>query len=181
MNIIEIALLVLVVGIVILIACQHTKLKNLEERTEDTFSRVQGIVNELRSGKWSRKHFCKSLLSKYATAQTPSLLLHYVGVPPKKECIFVDTLQAKGLRPTGNRLETLRLSGLKRGGKYMETILISILSSLIVSIVVCYFYGRTFLRKVDEGTKDLVDTAKKLMNDIVATTRGKSIGGDGNQ
>lgn len=63
----------------------------------------------------------------------------------------------------------------------METILISILSSLIVSIVVCYFYGRTFLRKVDEGTKDLVDTAKKLMNDIVATTTGQSIGGDGNQ
>lgn len=51
MNIIEIALLVLVVGIVIWIAWQHAELRNLKERTEDTFSRVQGIVNELRSGK----------------------------------------------------------------------------------------------------------------------------------
>ena len=51
MNIIEIALVALMVGIIIWIAWQHTKLKNLEERTEDTFSRVQGIVNELRSGK----------------------------------------------------------------------------------------------------------------------------------
>ena len=51
MNIIEIALVALMVGIVIWMAWQHTKLNNLEERTEDTFSRVQGIVNELRSGK----------------------------------------------------------------------------------------------------------------------------------
>ena len=51
MNIIDIALLVLVVGIVIWIACQHTKLKNLEKRTEDTFSRVQGIINRERAGK----------------------------------------------------------------------------------------------------------------------------------
>ncbi len=63
----------------------------------------------------------------------------------------------------------------------METILISILSSLIVSIAVCNFYGRALLREVDEGTEDLVATAKKLINDIVATTTGQSIGGDGNQ
>ena len=51
MNIIEIALVSIMVVILVWMACQHTKLKNLEERTKDTFSRVQGIVNELRSGK----------------------------------------------------------------------------------------------------------------------------------
>ena len=51
MNIIGIALVALMVGIIIWIAWQHTKLKNLEERTEDTFSRVQGIINKERSGK----------------------------------------------------------------------------------------------------------------------------------
>lgn len=38
-------------ALAIIVAIQHAKLKNLEERTKDTFSRVQGIVNELRSGK----------------------------------------------------------------------------------------------------------------------------------
>ena len=51
MNIIEIALVALMVGIVIWIAWQHTKLKNLEERTKDTFSRVQGIINRERAEK----------------------------------------------------------------------------------------------------------------------------------
>ena len=51
MNIIEIALVALMVGIIIWIAWQHTKLKNLEERTKDTLSRVQGIINKERSGK----------------------------------------------------------------------------------------------------------------------------------
>lgn len=51
MNIIEIALVAIMVVILVWMACQHTKLKNLEERTEDTFSRVQGIINKERSGK----------------------------------------------------------------------------------------------------------------------------------
>ena len=51
MNIIEIALVALMVGIVIWMSRQHTKLKNLEERTNDTFSRVQGIINKERAEK----------------------------------------------------------------------------------------------------------------------------------
>ena len=51
MSIIEIALAALMVGIVIWMARQHTKLKNLEERTNDTFSRVQDFINEERAEK----------------------------------------------------------------------------------------------------------------------------------
>lgn len=52
----------------------------------------------------------------------------------------------------------------------METILISILSSLIVSIVVCYLCGRYLLNVFDGCLKDLTDTGKRLMDEIVDTT-----------
>ena len=52
----------------------------------------------------------------------------------------------------------------------METILISILSSLIVSIAVCNFYGRALLNVFDGCLKDLTDTGKRLMDEIVDTT-----------
>ena len=51
MNSVEIALVALMVGIVIWMAWQHAELRNLKERTKDTFSRVQGIINKERSGK----------------------------------------------------------------------------------------------------------------------------------
>ena len=51
MNGIEIALVALMVVILVWTVCQHTKLKNLEERTNDTFSRVQGIINKERAEK----------------------------------------------------------------------------------------------------------------------------------
>ena len=63
----------------------------------------------------------------------------------------------------------------------MEIILISILTSLIVSIVVCYLCGRYLLYVFDGCLKDLTDTGKRLMDDIVATTTEQSIGGDENQ
>ena len=67
-------------------------------------------------------------------------------------------------------MATLRLSGLKRGGKYMETILISILTSITVSRVVCYLCGRYLLHVFDGCLKDLTDTGKQLMDEIVTTT-----------
>ena len=51
MNGIEITLAALMVLIIVWMARQHTKLKNLEERTNDTFSRVQGIINRERAKK----------------------------------------------------------------------------------------------------------------------------------
>lgn len=38
-------------ALAIIVAIQHTELRNLKERTKDTFSRVQGIINKERSGK----------------------------------------------------------------------------------------------------------------------------------
>lgn len=51
MNIIEIALVAIMVVILVWMACQHTKLKNLEERTKDTFSGVQKIIDRERAEK----------------------------------------------------------------------------------------------------------------------------------
>ena len=38
-------------ALAIIVAIQRSKLRNLEERTEDTFSRVQGIINKERAEK----------------------------------------------------------------------------------------------------------------------------------
>ena len=51
MNIIEIALVALMVGIVIWMAWHEYRLDRLERRTKDTFSRVQGIIHRERAEK----------------------------------------------------------------------------------------------------------------------------------
>ena len=98
MNIIEIALVALMVGIVIWMAWHEYRLDRLERRTKDTFSRVQGIIKKERAKKRYQRYYRKCLPCKTVTVQTHSLPLYYTDTRTMTGCIFVDAWPGKASR-----------------------------------------------------------------------------------